>query len=379
MFSRLKSIFKPRLKAMNVISINKKTILQNFTILQQLQPQSGIFPILKSNAYGHGLLQMVKILRRLDVPYLAVDSFPEYQIVKKYSNKQILLIWETMLENYDKFDHRRVAFCVYNIWTLSVLGNSSKEKKIHIFFNTGMNREWISEDNLPKFLDELKNYPNITVEGVMSHLHSADDIHFDGIEEQVKKFKTMYHMVLDYGHAPLRRHIGNSAGIFKIHGEFFNAWRPGLALYGYNPLRPDDPAFKKAKSLTPALSISSRIISLPIARPGEWVSYHQTYKPYDRELIATIPFGYAEWLDRHASGGIFFKRGKKYIQQVGTICMNLCCCKIDDPLAKIGDKVEIISPSSTAKNSIQALADASGTIVYESLVRLDKTIRREII
>lgn len=99
---------------MNVITIDKKTVLRNFDILQNIQPKGAIFPVLKSNAYGHGLQHMVKILRRTDAPYLVVDSFPEYQIVKKYSPKDILLVGETLLENYKYFDPRRVAFCVYN-------------------------------------------------------------------------------------------------------------------------------------------------------------------------------------------------------------------------------------------------------------------------
>jgi len=99
---------------MNVITIEKKTILRNFDVLQKLQPQGELFPVLKSNAYGHGLKQMVKILKRTDAPYLAVDSFPEYQVVIKKSNKPILLIGETLLENYKYFDPRRTTFCVYN-------------------------------------------------------------------------------------------------------------------------------------------------------------------------------------------------------------------------------------------------------------------------
>jgi alanine racemase len=77
---------------MNVISIDKKTIFRNYDILHKLHPHDAIFPILKSNAYGHGLKQMVKILRKTDAPFFAVDSFPEYQIVKKFSNKDILLL-----------------------------------------------------------------------------------------------------------------------------------------------------------------------------------------------------------------------------------------------------------------------------------------------
>ena len=254
---------------MNIISVHRRNILSNYEFLQNLQPKAAIFPVLKSNAYGHGLVQMVKILRRTDVPYLAVDSFPEYQIVKKYSSKQILLLGETLLENYRKFNLARVTFCVYNRKTITTLGELNKEIKIHLFFNTGMNREGIQEEQLSDILHELKKYPQITVEGVMSHLYSADEIDYDGIEEQIKKFRTMYYKLIDFGHTPLRKHIGNSAGMFKIQDDFFNAYRPGIALYGYSPFASHAPLHKKAKALKPALSITSRVISTQIGRPGE--------------------------------------------------------------------------------------------------------------
>ena len=366
---------------MNVITIERKTIYRNLEILQKLQPQGEIFPVLKSNAYGHGLKQMVKILRKTDVPFLVVDSFPEYQIAKKYSHKDILLLWETLLENYKYFDARRTTFCVYNKWTIATLAKLHKrEVKVHLFLNTWMNREWIQEEELLYILDEIKKFPNITIDGVMSHLHSADEQSYNGVEEQITKFKKLYHMIIDSGHVPTRKHIGNSAGMVKVHDDFFNARRPGIAMYGYNPLSSDDPDFKKLKNLKPALSVTSRIISTQIAWPGEGVGYNHRYKPYDRELMVTIPFGYAEWLPRNASGNITMKRWRTTLKQVGRISMNLCTCKVEnDATCSVGEKVEIISSSPSDPNSLVALAQASDTIVYECLVRLDKSMRREIV
>jgi len=100
---------------MNTIRLRKRVLLENLEYLQSIQPQADIFPVLKSNAYGHGLQQIAKILSRTDVPYIAVDSYPEYVIVKKYSKVPVLLIGETLLENYKKFDHKKVTFCVYNL------------------------------------------------------------------------------------------------------------------------------------------------------------------------------------------------------------------------------------------------------------------------
>ncbi len=390
MFDRIKSLFRPRLYPMNSIGIHKKHILRNLSYLQWFQEHSVLFPVLKSNAYGHGIKEMTKILSRFDTPYLVVDSFPEYQIVKKYSDKNILIIGETLPDNYSKFDLKRTTFAVYNIDTIKALWKFRKKVTVHLFLNTGMNREWIDQDQLSEVLETLKQYKHIYVEWVMSHLYNADgieeisdldkDIGWEktSVEKQIEVFKKMYYQILEYGYAPVWRHIGNSAWIFRIKEDFFNAWRPGLAMYGYNPFDEEDASYDLGKKLKPALSVSSKIISLHEVWPGEGVSYGHKYTFGDREIVGTVPFGYAEWFPRTASGKIFFTIGKKKFQQIWTICMNLCSFLWKDWFA-IGDEIELISCDSDAQNSLYALAKASDTIVYECLVRLDKGMRREIV
>jgi alanine racemase len=373
-----RSLFNPRVKPMNVIWLRKKVLLENLEYLQSIQSQAAIFPVLKSNAYGHGLKQITKILSKTDMPYIAVDSYPEYVIVKKYSSIPILILWETLLENYKKFDHKKATFCVYNTWTIRHLGRLGKPTKIHLFFNTGMNREGIQEEELPTIIKELQSHPNLIVEWVLSHFFDADNLSDTTITTQIQSFKRMFYKILDAWFTPIWRHIGNSAALFKINDEFFNAYRPWLALYWYNPLHIQDPLYKQGNNLLPVLSISSRIMSLQTVWPGEWVSYHHEYRPSDREIIAMAPFGYAEWLSRSASGKIFIKHRKTFFRQVGAICMNLSSYVVDRSVA-IGDEVEIVSDNPRAKNSLTNLAEQSGTIVYESLVKLDRGIRREII
>ncbi|MFA6256202.1 MAG: alanine racemase [Candidatus Absconditabacterales bacterium] len=378
MLGFLRALFSPRVKPMNIIWLRKKVLLQNLEYLQSIQPQAAIFPVLKSNAYGHGLKQVTKMLSRTDVSYIAVDSYPEYMIVKKYAKIPILILGETLLENYRKFDHKKATFCVYNAGTIRYLGRLGKETKIHLFLNTGMNREGIQEDELPEIIKEVQSHPNLIVEGVLSHFFDADNISDSTINNQIQCFKRMYYKIIDAGYTPTRRHIGNSAAMFKITDEFFNAYRPGIALYGYNPLNVQDPLYKHGNNVLPVLSLSSRIISLQTIWPGEGVSYHHDYRPSNKETIATVPFGYAEGLSRIASGKIFIKHRKTFFRQVGTICMNLSTYVIDTSV-HIGDEVEIISDNPRGKNSLANLAEQSGTIVYETLVKLDRGMRREVV
>ncbi len=115
-----------------------------------------MIPVLKSNAYGHGLKQLCQILKDSDLPMVAVDSFPEYQVVKKHTDKKVLILGETDVRNYKHFNRKRASFAVYNISTLQGIIDYKKSAKIHIFLNTGMNREGIQIDELDEFLTLLQ-------------------------------------------------------------------------------------------------------------------------------------------------------------------------------------------------------------------------------
>jgi alanine racemase len=161
--------------------------------------------------------------------------------------------------------------------TLHGLAKLKKKLNIHLFLNTGMNREGIQPALLIDVLETLRKYPNLVVEGVMSHFYGADTPSLLGMQDQIACFKQMYYTILEYGHTPKWRHIGNSAALFKMQDTFFNAYRPGLALYGYNPLSAKDSAFEKGEKLQPALSLSSVIVALNEVPAGGGVSYNQKW------------------------------------------------------------------------------------------------------
>lgn len=378
MLDFLRKIFYPHVTPMNTIYIDRSAILHNYSVLKKLQPQADIFPVIKSNAYGHGLKQITQIVTKTDAPYLVVDSYPEYMIVKKYSNKNILLLGETLPENYRHFDSRKVTFCVYNLKTLETIGRRGKQVKIHLFINTGMYREWANMHALPEYVAMLQKYPHIELEWVLSHFHSADVVWSASINDQIDAFKKMYYAILDAWFTPRYRYIANSAGILKMQDEFFNACRPGIALYGYNPLQPTDEFYDNGRKLKPALSIKTKIVALQEVAAGQWVSYEYKRLAPQATTVAIVPFGYTEWLPRAASNHLTFTWKGKKIQQVGRITMNLSCVDVSNYNVSLGDEIEIVSAKVDAHNSIYNLAEKSGTIVYENLVKLDPKMRRMV-
>jgi alanine racemase len=405
MLSFLKSLFKPSLTPLNEILISRSAILHNLKTLQSLHPWEPIFPVLKSNAYGHGIKEVATILRDTDVPYICVDSFPEYQIVRDYAKKKSLILWETLPENYLAYDPRRATLCIYNPATLRFLWESWKKRTIHLFLNTGMNREGIQQHHLPKILELLDIYPNLVLEWVMSHFANADEIDDSMDLKQIETFKNMLDTIANrcscsplvlgapWGYKEGLReiwikyiHLANSAATLKYTSEqlWCNARRWWLALYGYDPLPvfPTLPSLDKRRAregfveMQPALTLTSTIISTQQLQTWDIVSYAGKRTAKTPCYTATLPFWYFEGLPRNLTNQRWCHHDGLRHPQVGIICMNLSCYTTGTLELPIGTKVILIWEK---KDDIYMLASLANTIPYEILVWLQASIRRTIV
>lgn len=362
---------------LNWIEISRENILSNYHHIESLQPGMSIFPVVKSNAYGHGIKEIVSILDNTDAKMIAVDSLLEYQIVRHYTDKRILVLGETFSENYQYFNYKNTSFCIWNIATLEYLISQGKPYHIHLFLNTGMNREGIQERDLDLFLSKL-SHSQIILEWVCSHLADGDSIDMRDTHIQIKKFKKLYEKIESAWFHPEYRHIAASTGILKIQDSFFSAVRPGLILYGYNPLSPEDDCHKNGISLKPALDLYTTITAIQVIQSGEWVGYNLTNRVDENRLIASVPCGYSEWLDRRLSNNFSITDWDGEIHIAGKVCMNISMYDITHTDLKIGDHIKLISSRSWDLQSIENIARKMQTISYEVLVKLSPTIRRII-
>lgn len=384
LISFIRKIRKPNYETLNKIQISSDNIVANFNLLKNLQPNSQIIPVLKSNAYGHGLKEICKIVNKLDVKMVAVDSFPEAQIVYRYFSGKVLIIGEMPLEAYLYCKPKRTEFCIYNSETLKFLADNFLKPKIHLFVNTGMNREGIK--NLAVFLlENAEVLKKVEITGLCSHLASADS-ESPLNKKQEDKFIECLNILNNNQIYPDLVHLGNSAGAFILNNAKFNAFRCGIAFYGYNPFIETNPHYEAAVALKPALRILSHVVSLQNLEKGESVSYNETFISDEAMKIAVIPFGYHEGLPRNLSNKIHFKLINDSIDlqniwtpSLGKICMNLSCLGANDNETKIGDLVEVVSCNKKDKNSLENLANLSNLITYEILINLDGRIRREVV
>jgi len=378
MINFIRKILKPKYEALNLIEIDAAKIVANFNYLKSRQPEAEIFPVLKSNAYGHGLKEICQVLNKIKPALVVVDSYPEAQVAYQYFKGKILILGEMPHRAYDYCKLSRTEFVVYNEDTLRYLSKYGKRLRAHLFVNSGMNREGIS--NISDFIVRNKKYlDKIEIVGLCSHLASADeDSRLN--QEQENNFHHSLDILKQSGFNPRWIHLGNSAAVFTLKSDFLTAYRPGLSLYGYSPF---SEGREGDSNLQPALEVFSHIVSVQHLQVAETVSYNETYRANQETNIAVVPFGYFEGLDRRLSNRAQFMIESRpeifWAKIAGRVCMNLTCLELGQNKPKIGDIVKIVSAKREDHNSVSKLAALCDTIPYEFLVKLQPGIRREII
>jgi alanine racemase len=377
MFSFLK---KKSYTYLNKIVISRDAVHANHNSLQKLHTGALVCPVLKSNAYGHGLKVVAPIFDAMNCPFLIVDSLYEaYELHKLKVKSPILIMGYTPPAN---FKVKKVPFhiTVFDLELAKTLNTFQPNCNVHIFIDTGMNREGIPINELSNFLSEIKKLKKINVVGLCSHFSDADNpSSLNYTKHQITQFKKGLKIMEENGFSPRWKHISTSSGAFKIHDKTFNMMRVGLAHYGINPLENKDNSANNI-SLIPALEFHSTLIQIKNIPKGASVGYGCTYTSSENRVLGVISAGYYEGVDRRLSNKGFVKIRGKFFPFVGRISMNMSVVDITnlhDP--EIGETLIIYSSNPTDKNSLVNAAKTTKTISYDLMIHLAESIRRIVI
>jgi alanine racemase len=367
-------------KTLNRVELSRAAVLHNVRLIQRQHPDFGVIPVLKSNAYGHGLREMATILNDADVPFLAVDGYFEAARIRRLSRHRILVLGYIAPENAQLLDVKRCSFVVQDEVMLAALGRLRKRVKVHLELNTGMNRLGLNEEELPGYLRLLKRYRNLELEGVMSHLADADNGQDDVLTRlQVERFDAAVSQILAEGFTPKYIHIAQTAGSTKAESRYANALRLGIGLYGISPLAQSDSKASKLTDLKPVLSLKSTIIKVIDLRPGDIVGYNATFKAAKPMRIGVLPLGYYEGLPRALSNLGVVTAGGHQLKIVGRVSMNHAMVTLDGTELRVGDEVTVFSADPAAPNSIARLSADHGLFIYGLATGIASSIRRIIV
>lgn len=371
MISKILSFFKKEYRTLNKIELSKSNLLQNYRYLSSLNRKVKIAPVLKSNAYGHGIVEVAKILDKKSAPFFCVDSLYEaYKLLKSGIKTKVLIMGYTNPENF-KVKKLPFSYAIFNAEMLQVLNKYQPGCGVHIFIDTGMHREGISLPQLPAFVEHLKQFPNLKIEGLMSHLASADDETDILNKTQIINFQKALEICKKSKVYPKWIHIQNSDGLnLKIKNLNLNMARAGLALFGIS----------QNPELKPVLNLKSKIIQIKKLQKGDRVGYSGTYKTAGETSEGVLPLGYYDGVDLRLSNKGFVTVTGVECKIIGRVSMNITTVdlsKVKNP--SIGQEVIIYSSNPNDKNSIQSVAKICRTIPYDILISLAASTKRVVV
>lgn len=372
--------FEKEYETLNLIEISEENLIHNYELFQKLFPNQEIWPVIKSNAYGHGIDQISQIYLKIKPNYLIVDGYDEALRIWQTFNSPTLSIGHTYPHNLKNMKLKNYTLTVYDMDIINELAKLDERVKIHLKINTGMNRQGIRHDEIPKFIKAIQSSPNLELEGILSHLADADSCDNSYTEKQNKEFKKSVALVHKLCPTIKYTHIGASAGAPKTQNLPTNALRIGRGLFGINPYSSvDNPLHKKFNKLHPVMRLTSTIVHTLEVKKGEKVGYSCTFTAPRKTRIGLLPLGYYEGIDRRLSSKGFIKWKSKFLPIVGRVCMNLTLIDLTDSNAQKFDQVEVFSPVAEDKNSIENIAKTCDTSAYDILVKISDRTRRRVV
>lgn len=380
-----------------LIETDKKALRHNVEQFLKLIPQSTRFmAVVKSNAYGHGLITIAKELTALNPkPYtlnsrlwFGVDSIVEALRLRKEKIKHPILVLGSTLPSRIKDAYREnIILTISNFESLKELAKLKYKPDFHIKIDTGMHRQGFLPEDALKLLKLLKNF-QLAPAGVYTHFASAKDAAYPTYTlEQLRKFNAVVSELKTAGFKNLIRHAAASGGTLLFPKSHLDMVRVGIGLYGYFP----SPESKIAASvmakndgrqttsfvLKPILTWKTLVSEVKEIPAGSFVGYDLSEMVTRKTKIAILPVGYWHGYDRGLSSiGEVLIRGKRR-KVIGKVSMDMTIVDVTDPpKVRVGDEVTLIGRQ--GKDAIWAdeLALKVGTTHYEFLTRINPLIKR---
>ncbi len=342
----------------------------NIHTLQLRHPT--IMPVIKANAYGHGLLPITKTLMTEDIQHIAVGTVNEALLVREEGYTSFLLALMGVLCKEDAIISvtHQITPLVYDMEGLQTIATQSrslskKPVSIAIKFDTGMNRLGFCYAEYPLIIEQLKNIPEVIPVMVVSHLASSEYPEFTAFTHgQIEHFKEI-HKAMESFFPNIKSSLMNSPGLLSCLDYKDDIARPGVALYGSNPFYGTNQA-NLGDGLLPVMEVMAPILSVRKLKKGAPVSYGCTYvAPHDMQ-VAIVGSGYADGYSRMLSNrGWVFIHGKR-AKIIGRICMQMCMVDVTHhhSVSK-GDQVYLLGGDSALAIKVEELAEWCGTSSYE--------------
>jgi alanine racemase len=362
--------------------VNLDALAANFHIVRErVGSQVSVMAVVKANAYGHGAVECARRLEAEGADWFGV-ALPEEGIELRNSGvtKPILCLAGFWSGQATACIERNLVPVAYRLDLIEAFDRAARERGIiadvHVKVDTGMARLGVRFDEVPEFALALKSFPNIRVDGLMTHFAAADEPSCGPLtKDQIQRFENALAAFREHGFQPTYHHLANSAAIFGQPTAWGTMVRPGGVLYGLwrDILSPAD----RDENLQAVMSLHSRITLLKWVPPGETVGYGCTFEASRKTLVATIPIGYDDGYMRALSNrGHAIIRGV-FATVIGRISMDLTLIDVTNvPGVQVDDDVILMGREEELAVTAEDLARTAGTLSYEVTCGISERVPR---
>jgi len=352
-----------------VMEVDLEAFKYNFNKIREYVGNNvDIMPVIKANAYGTEINKRPDIINKFDVVAVAiVDEGVELR--KSGYNGEIIVLNQPYEDEIEKIIENNITIGISSNSFIEKLGECKKKVSIHVEIGTGMGRTGIRPNRVNEYIENIKKYSNIKIEGIYTHLSSAD-INVDYTKKQLNSFEKAVEKIRKLVPNIKYIHAGASNGILNFKESFYNLVRPGIILYGY---KSEDDTYEKL-DLKPVAKLKSKIILLKTVKENTSIGYARSFITKRETKVATVPIGYADGMPRSLSNkGHVIIKGKK-APIIGNICMDSFMADVTDiENVNTDDDVYIWDNENI---TVEEVASEAGTINYEILSRISYRVPR---
>ncbi|HEY6802686.1 MAG TPA: alanine racemase [Pyrinomonadaceae bacterium] len=354
--------------------IDLNHLAANFNqVKQRVGSVARVLAIVKANAYGHGAVQCARRLVKEGAEWFGV-AIPEEGIELRASGigQPILVLGGFWEGQASLCIQQRLTPVVYRLDMMAAMDQAARDAgtivDVHVKIDTGLGRLGVRLDQLSEFLNGVRNFPNVRIDGLMTHFAAADDMACQPLTtDQIKRFHDGVAMFRDHGIQPAYIHLANSAAIYAHKESWGNMVRPGGVLYGL--WRDVLPEGISGAELGQVMSIYTRISLLKRVPAGETLGYGCTFEASRESLIATLPIGYHDGYMRGLSNRANVIVRGTYAPVVGRVSMDLTLIDVTNvPDVALNDRVILIGTDRDNPRlsiTVEDHARIAGTLSYE--------------
>ncbi|MGB0782258.1 MAG: alanine racemase [Marinomonas sp.] len=343
-------------------TVDLDAILQNYRYAKKLQPTCKAFAVVKSNAYGHGAVEVSRYLDE-EVDAFAVAAIEEAMALRDAGVTSPILLLEGVFEGSEW------ALCEqYGFWSAlentqqldELVASRAKIEKVFLKLDSGMHRLGVEKEVAPSFVSALKDSGQVGEVVLMTHFSCADDVSDLTTMQQLTYFEQARQLIGD-----IPASVANSAAIMKWSVPEGGWIRPGIMLYGISPFAE---VSGRALGLRPAMTLSSKVISTRPLKKGDRVGYGLGYVAAEDHILATVAVGYGDGYPRHAEKDTPLQIDGKPACLAGRVSMDMITVRMQDFADKPAMGQEVVLWGGEVP--VEEVADYAGTIGYELVTRM---------